>query len=81
MGAVVTRSFGIPALDEARADALRLRLESVSGVLEALVPAGRHMAWLKVDAAGFDEQNVIQLIGGDAHGIGQQGDTHRQSGA
>ncbi len=57
--------FELPELDHGRADGLLAELRAVPGVHEALVIAGEHMLYLKVDSAGFDEQNVLKLIAGE----------------
>ena len=41
-------------------------LASLPGVHEALVLASEGVAYLKVDMRGFDEQSVVQLLGGKA---------------
>jgi MFS family permease len=60
-----TRTYALPALDHARADGLLADLRALPGVHEALVGAGEHMLYLKVDSTGFDEQNVLKLIAGE----------------
>jgi MFS family permease len=60
-----TRTYALPELDRGRADGLLAELRAVPGVHEALVMAGEHMLYLKVDSAGFDEQNVLKLIAGE----------------
>ena len=48
-----------------RAEALAGRLRTLSGVHEVRVMAGEGRAYLKVDSAGFDEENVAKLIAGE----------------
>lgn len=62
---LATRVYAIPSLDRRRADGLSAQLEALPGVHEALVIAGERMAYLKVDSAGFDEENVLKLIEGE----------------
>ena len=64
--AVETKIYPIPEMDSRRANGLSRQLASVPGVLEALVIAAEGVAYLKVDSSGFDEQNVIRLIAGEA---------------
>jgi MFS family permease len=64
--AVRTRAYPLPPIDEQAAEGLAARLAELPGVREALVVAGEGKAYLKVDAAGFDEENVLRLIAGDA---------------
>lgn len=64
--AVRTRMYHVEPLDGAGADGLTRALAALPGVREAVVPAGEGVAYLKVDAKGFDEQRVLQLLGGRA---------------
>jgi len=64
--AVRTRMYHVEPLDGAKADGLTRALAALPGVREAVVPAGEGVAYLKVDAKGFDEQRVLQLLGGRA---------------
>jgi len=57
-----TRAYALPALDPARAERLAAGLRSLPGVREARVASGERRAYLEVDSAGFDEQNVLRLI-------------------
>jgi len=61
---VSTRAYALPVLDPGRAEQLAARLRSLPGVHEARVASGERRAYLKVDSAGFDEQNVLKLIAG-----------------
>jgi MFS family permease len=57
-----TRVYGLPALDRNRADQLTAQLRALPGVHEARVASGERRAYLTVDSAGFDEQNVLDMI-------------------
>jgi predicted MFS family arabinose efflux permease len=59
-----SRTYTLPTIDGHEADALMRRLLAVPGVHEALVQAGDRTAYLKVDSAAFDEENVLKLIAG-----------------
>jgi predicted MFS family arabinose efflux permease len=58
----LTRVYSIPLLDSAQARSLSERLEAQPGVREVQLAAGERTAYLKVDAAGFDEELVLRLI-------------------
>ncbi|MBI4195609.1 MAG: MFS transporter [Betaproteobacteria bacterium] len=58
------RVYTIPELDRNGAHGLTARLKALAGVHEARVIAGERRAYLKVDSAGFDEENVLKLIAG-----------------
>lgn len=60
-----SRSYTLPPLDGERARGLSAMLAGLPGVKEARVPAGAGVAYLTVDAAGFDEQNVVRIIAGE----------------
>ena len=60
-GALVTRHYPLPRLDSARAEGLTRQLAGLPGVREVLLSA-EGVAYLKVDSAGFDEHNVIELL-------------------
>ncbi len=60
-----TRVYALPVLDRQQADGLLAKLRTLPGVHEALVMSGERSAYLKVDSAGFDEQNVLKLIAGE----------------
>jgi MFS family permease len=64
--AVRTKMYHVVAMDTARASRLTRELSALTGVREALVPAGEGLAYLKVDMKGFDEQGVLKLLGGEA---------------
>jgi MFS family permease len=61
-----TRSYTVPRLNACEAQALAERLRAVAGVREAHVNASEHTAYLQVDSALFDEQNVVRTITGKA---------------
>ena len=61
-GLILTRVYTIPALDHQQAGSLLARLKAQPGVREVQLAAGERTAYLKVDAAGFDEQVVLRLI-------------------
>ena len=61
---VTTRVYPLPEMEPGRAKGLVERLRALPGVDEALFSAKEHAAYLKVDSAGFDEENVHKLIGG-----------------
>lgn len=56
-----TRRYPLPRMDAARAQGVVNRLASLPGVREALLGA-EGVAYLKVDTAGFDEQNVLRIL-------------------
>jgi len=58
------RVYTIPELDIGRADRLTAELQALPGVHKARVAASEHAAYLEVDSAAFDEQNVLKLIAG-----------------
>lgn len=59
-GLILKRVYALPALDHRQADTLLARLQAQPGVREVQLTAGN--AYLKVDAARFDEQHVLRLI-------------------
>ncbi len=61
---VHTKAYPIPPLDTERARVLLAELQAQPGVREVQIAAGGRTAYLKVDAAGFDEQHVLRLIAG-----------------
>jgi MFS family permease len=63
--ALSTRSYTLPALDMRQLESLLAQLRALPGVHEALLVAAERTVYLKVDSAGFDEQNVLQLIAGE----------------
>jgi MFS family permease len=60
-----TRVYTLPESARAQAESLAARLRALRGVHEARVAAGEGRAYLKVDSAGFDEENVAKLIAGE----------------
>jgi predicted MFS family arabinose efflux permease len=60
------RAYALPALDARAAQDLLARLRAQPGVHEARVVDGERRAYLTVDSAGFDEQNVLKLIPRDS---------------
>lgn len=64
--AVRTRMYQVREMDTGRARGLSHQLAALPGVHEALVLAGEGVAYLKVDMRGFDEEGVVQLLGGEA---------------
>jgi MFS family permease len=64
--AVRTRMYHVEPMDSTRANWLTRELSGLPGVREALVLAGEGVAYLKVDMKGFDEQDVLRLLGGQA---------------
>jgi MFS family permease len=64
--AVRTRMYHVQEMDTGRASGLSRQLAALPGVHEALVLASEGVAYLKVDMRGFDEEGVVQLLGGEA---------------
>lgn len=64
--AIRTRMYPTPEMDMGRASGLSRQLAALAGVHEAKVLASERVAYLKVDMNGFDEQGVVQLLGGEA---------------
>src|SRR5688500_12605315 len=64
--AVRTRMYHVQDMDTGKATGLSRQLAALPGVHEALVLASEGVAYLKVDMSGFDEQGVVQLLGGEA---------------
>ena len=64
--AVRTKMYHVQEMDTSRASDLSRELASLSGVHEALVLANERVAYLKVDMRGFNEERVVQLLGGEA---------------
>ena len=64
--AVRTRMYHVQEMDTGKATGLSRQLAALPGVHEALVLASEGVAYLKVDMSGFDEQGVVQLLGGEA---------------
>jgi copper chaperone CopZ len=59
-----TRTYAVPSLTANEAETLLMRLRLLPGVREAQVLPAQGTAFLKVDSADFDEQNVLQTITG-----------------
>ncbi len=59
-----TRRYQLPKLDSQAITGLTRRLAGLPGVREVML-SGEGVAYLKVDSQGFDEQNVIKLLGGE----------------
>nr|WP_151898967.1 MFS transporter [Nitrosospira lacus] len=64
--AVRTRMYHVEEMDTGKASGLSRQLAALPGVHEALVLASEGVAYLKVDMRGFDEEGVVQLLGGEA---------------
>ena len=58
------RIYTIPELDRKQADSLVAELHTLPGVRKARVVAAERAAYMEVDSAAFDEQNVLKLIAG-----------------
>ncbi len=56
------RAYSLPALDSGQAERLLARLLAQPGVHEARVAGGERRAYLTVDSAAFDEQNVLDEL-------------------
>ena len=63
--AALAETPGQARLEPEFRSALR-KLAALPGVHEALVLASERVAYLKVDMQGFDEERVVQLLGGEA---------------
>jgi MFS family permease len=59
-----TRTYPVIMQDELALPTLAAALEQLPGVHEALISESERVAYLKVDATRFDEQNVLKIIGG-----------------
>ena len=64
--AVRTKMYHVQEMDTGKASGLSRQLAALPGVHEALVLASEGVAYLKVDMRGFDEEGVVQLLGGEA---------------
>jgi len=64
--AVKTKMYHLGIMDTARAKALSQQLAAIAGVAEAVVLAEEGVAYLKVNMAGWDEEQVLKLIEGGA---------------
>ena len=62
--AVKTKMYHLGKMDQARAQQLLLQLAAVAGVAEVAVSAEESLAYLKVEMAGWDEEQVLKLIEG-----------------
>jgi MFS family permease len=60
--AVKTRMYHLETMDAVQARELARQLAAVTGVREAAVSAEEGVAYLKVDMAGWDEEQVVKLI-------------------
>jgi MFS family permease len=60
-----TRVYALPPLDAGQGDRLAARLKALPGVHEVRVVGSERHAYVTVDSAGFDEENVVKLIAGD----------------
>jgi MFS family permease len=60
--AVKTKMYHLETMDEAGAHKLLRQLAAVAGVAEVAVSAEEGVAYLKVNMAGWDEQQVLKLI-------------------
>ena len=63
-GTLSTRTRDAAAARSNRRSRLVARLRALPGVHEAQVVAAESTAYLKVDSAGFDEHNVLNIIAG-----------------
>jgi len=59
------RVYTLAECPRAQADALAARLRALPGVHEARIAVEEGRAYLKVDSAGFDEENVAKLLAGE----------------
>ena len=59
------RVYALPPLDEGQGERLAARLKALPGVHEARVVSDERRAYITVDSASFDEENVVKLIAGD----------------
>lgn len=62
--AVKTKMYHLAAMDASRASELARQLAVVTGVAEVVVSAEESVAYLKVNLAGWDEEQVLKLIEG-----------------
>ncbi|HEX6007552.1 MAG TPA: MFS transporter [Burkholderiales bacterium] len=60
-----TRIYTLPEYAREGAESLAARLRMLPGVHEARIVAAEGRAYLKVDSAGFDEENVAKLFAGE----------------
>jgi MFS family permease len=61
-----TRVYTLPGLDRDEAIVLSGQLQALPGVHEVRVAADERRAYLRVDSAAFDEENVAKLIAGES---------------
>ena len=54
----------LPKMNSQEVPGLTRRLAGLPGVREVTL-SGEGVAYLRVDSRGFDEQNVIKLLGGE----------------
>jgi MFS family permease len=59
-----TRRYQLPRMDAQAISGLTRQLAGLPGVREVMLSA-EGVAYLRVDSAGFDEQNVIKLLAGE----------------
>ena len=59
-----TRTYAVPPLEARQAERLVAQLRALPGVRDAQLAAGDGTAFLKVDSARFDEDNVLHTIAG-----------------
>jgi hypothetical protein len=59
---ISTRTYSLPVLDSGQAARLADRLERLPGVREVRVAAAERQAYLAVDSARFDDENVHKLL-------------------
>ncbi len=62
--AVRTKLYPLPVMDEVAARLLQSKLMQLQGVREVMVVAAEQMVSIKVEAKGFDEASVEQLLKG-----------------
>jgi len=63
--AVRTRLYHLPEMDGEAARVLQGRIIQINGVREVMVVASEQIASIKVEASGFDEAGVEQLLKGE----------------
>jgi MFS family permease len=63
--AVRTRLYHLPEMDDETARVLQGRIIQMNGVREVMIIASEQIASIKVEASGFDEAGVEQLLKGE----------------